>query len=133
MAPSRSPNVTSQVACEASGNIVYTEDEDEDDVIVTVGLHHLVVVKRGNTVAVLRRDVAVVGEGQEQLAGGGDVEHEGALLVAQLDVEQALEAVDELGAAADVLGDGAAQSERANVTREKPSTNTNRYAAPRAR
>ena len=46
--------VGKHVAFEASGNIVYTEDED--DVIVTVGVHDLVVVKRGNTVLLVAKD-----------------------------------------------------------------------------
>ena len=46
--------VGKHVAFEASGNIVYTEHED--DVIVTVGVHDLVVVKRGNTVLLVAKD-----------------------------------------------------------------------------
>jgi len=46
--------VGKHVAHEASGNIVYTEDDD--DVIVTVGVHDLVVVKRGNTVLLVAKD-----------------------------------------------------------------------------
>lgn len=42
------------VAHEASGNIVYTEGED--DVIVMVGVHDLVVVKRGNTILLVAKD-----------------------------------------------------------------------------
>ena len=42
------------VAFEASGNIVYTEGDD--DVVVTVGVHDLVVVKRGNTVLLVAKD-----------------------------------------------------------------------------
>ena len=42
------------VAHEASGNIVYTEGDD--DVVVTVGVHDLVVVKRGNTVLLVAKD-----------------------------------------------------------------------------
>ena len=46
--------VGKHVAHEASGNIVYTEDDD--DVIVMVGVHDLVVVKRGNTVLLVAKD-----------------------------------------------------------------------------
>ena len=42
------------VAFEASGNIVYTESDD--DVVVTIGVHDLVVVKRGNTVLLVAKD-----------------------------------------------------------------------------
>lgn len=42
------------VAFEASGNLVYTEHED--DVVVTVGVHDVVVVKRGNTVLLVAKD-----------------------------------------------------------------------------
>ena len=42
------------VAYQASGNIVYTESDD--DVIVTIGVHDLVVVKRGNTVLLVAKD-----------------------------------------------------------------------------
>lgn len=42
------------IAHHASGNIVYTEDED--DVIVTIGVHDIVVVKRGNTVLLVAKD-----------------------------------------------------------------------------
>ena len=42
------------VAHQASGNIVYTEDED--DVVVTIGVHDVVVVKRGNTVLLVAKD-----------------------------------------------------------------------------
>ena len=45
--------VGKHVAFEASGNIAYTEDEDH--VIVTVGVHGLV-VKRGNTVLLVAKD-----------------------------------------------------------------------------
>ena len=38
----------------AAGNIVYTEDPN--DVIVTVGVEDLVIVKRGNTVLLVRKD-----------------------------------------------------------------------------
>ena len=38
----------------AAGNIVYTEDPN--DVIVTVGVENLVIVKRGNTVLLVRKD-----------------------------------------------------------------------------
>lgn len=38
----------------AAGNIVYTEDPN--DVIVTVGVQDLVIVKRGNTVLLVRKD-----------------------------------------------------------------------------
>ncbi len=59
------------VAFEASGNIVYTEGDD--DVIVTVGVHDLIVVKRGNTVLLVAKDkvddVKVV-LGDERLAPG---------------------------------------------------------------
>lgn len=46
--------VGSHVGYEASGNIVYTEDGE--DVIVTVGVHDLVVVKKGNTVLLVAKD-----------------------------------------------------------------------------
>jgi mannose-1-phosphate guanylyltransferase len=42
------------VGLRASGNIVYTEDPN--DVVVTVGVEDLVIVKRGNTVLLLRKD-----------------------------------------------------------------------------
>jgi mannose-1-phosphate guanylyltransferase len=42
------------VGLEASGNIVYTEADD--DVVVTVGVHDLIVVKRGNTVLLVAKD-----------------------------------------------------------------------------
>jgi mannose-1-phosphate guanylyltransferase len=42
------------VGLEAGGNIVYAEDES--DVIVTVGVHDLVVVKHGNTVLLMPKD-----------------------------------------------------------------------------
>jgi len=42
------------VAYEASGNIVYTESDD--DVVVTIGVHDVVVVKRGNTVLLVAKD-----------------------------------------------------------------------------
>ena len=42
------------VGLEASGNIVYTEGGD--DVIVTVGVHDLIVVKHGNTVLLVAKD-----------------------------------------------------------------------------
>ena len=42
------------VAREASGNLVFSEDED--DVIVTVGVDDLVVVKRGGTVLIVAKD-----------------------------------------------------------------------------
>lgn len=42
------------VGLETSGNIIYTEDPD--DVIVTLGVQDLVVVKRGNTVLLVRKD-----------------------------------------------------------------------------
>jgi len=57
------------VAFEASGNIVYTDGED--DVVVTVGVHDLVVVKRGNTVLLVAKDrvedvkAVLAGEGLE--------------------------------------------------------------------
>jgi mannose-1-phosphate guanylyltransferase len=38
----------------AAGNIVYTEDPN--DVIVTVGVQDLIIVKRGNTVLLVRKD-----------------------------------------------------------------------------
>jgi mannose-1-phosphate guanylyltransferase len=51
-----SPNtvVGKHVGYEASGNIIYTEQAE--DVIVTVGVHDLVVVKRGNTVLLVAKD-----------------------------------------------------------------------------
>ncbi len=42
------------VGMDTSGNIIYTEDPD--DVIVTLGVEGLVVVKRGNTVLLVRKD-----------------------------------------------------------------------------
>ncbi len=42
------------VGMDASGNIIYTEDPD--DVVVTLGVEDLVVVKRGNTVLLVRKD-----------------------------------------------------------------------------
>lgn len=42
------------VGLETSGNIIYTEDPD--DVVVTLGVENLVVVKRGNTVLLVRKD-----------------------------------------------------------------------------
>lgn len=42
------------VGLDASRNIVYTEDPE--DVIVTLGVHDLVVVKRGNTVLLVHKD-----------------------------------------------------------------------------
>jgi mannose-1-phosphate guanylyltransferase len=42
------------VGLETSGNIVYTEDPD--DVVVTLGVRDLVIVKRGNTVLLVRKD-----------------------------------------------------------------------------
>jgi mannose-1-phosphate guanylyltransferase len=51
-----SPNtvVGKHVGYEASGNIIYTEQTE--DVIVTVGVSDLVVVKRGNTVLLVAKD-----------------------------------------------------------------------------
>ncbi len=46
--------VGQHVGLDASGNIIYTEDPD--DVVVTLGVQDLVLVKRGNTVLVLRKD-----------------------------------------------------------------------------
>jgi mannose-1-phosphate guanylyltransferase len=46
--------VGTHLGFEASGNIVYTEGAD--DVIVTVGVHDLVVVKRGDTVLLVAKD-----------------------------------------------------------------------------
>lgn len=42
------------VGLDTSGNIIYTEDPD--DVIVTLGVEGLVIVKRGNTVLLVRKD-----------------------------------------------------------------------------
>ena len=42
------------VGLEASGNIIYTEDPD--DVVVTLGVKDLVVVKRGNTLLLVSKD-----------------------------------------------------------------------------
>ncbi len=42
------------VGLETSGNIIYTEDPD--DVIVTLGVEDLVIVKRGNTILLVRKD-----------------------------------------------------------------------------
>ncbi len=42
------------VGVDTSGNIIYTEDPD--DVVVTLGVDDLVVVKRGNTVLLVRKD-----------------------------------------------------------------------------
>lgn len=42
------------VGYEAKSNIIYTEDDE--DAIVTLGVENLVVVKRGNTVLLVRRD-----------------------------------------------------------------------------
>ncbi|HEX7004882.1 MAG TPA: mannose-1-phosphate guanylyltransferase [Trueperaceae bacterium] len=46
--------VGQHVGHEAYGNIVYTESSD--DVIVTLGVEDLVIVKRGNTVLLVRKD-----------------------------------------------------------------------------
>jgi mannose-1-phosphate guanylyltransferase len=46
--------VGTHVGHEASGNIVYTDGPD--DVVVTVGVHDLVIVKRGDTVLLLAKD-----------------------------------------------------------------------------
>jgi mannose-1-phosphate guanylyltransferase len=46
--------VGTHVGVETSGNIVYTDGPD--DVVVTVGVHDLVVVKRGDTVLLLAKD-----------------------------------------------------------------------------
>ncbi len=52
----QSPNtvVGAHVGLETAGNILYTEDAD--DVIVTLGIENLVVVKRGNVVLLLHKD-----------------------------------------------------------------------------
>lgn len=42
------------VGLDTSGNIVYTEDQE--DVIVTLGVHDLVVVKRGKTLLLIHKD-----------------------------------------------------------------------------
>lgn len=42
------------VGMEASGNIIYTENPD--DIIITLGVENLVVVKRGNTILLVRKD-----------------------------------------------------------------------------
>ena len=42
------------VGLETSANIIYTEDPD--DVVVTLGVENLVVVKRGNTLLLVSRD-----------------------------------------------------------------------------
>lgn len=42
------------VGLETSGNIIYTEGED--DVVFTIGVHDLVVVKRGNTVLLVAKE-----------------------------------------------------------------------------
>jgi mannose-1-phosphate guanylyltransferase len=42
------------VGYEASGNIIYTEGTE--DVVVTVGVHDLIVVKRGDTVLLVAKD-----------------------------------------------------------------------------
>ncbi len=42
------------VGLDASGNIVYTEDPD--DIVVTLGVEDLVIVKRGNAVLLARKD-----------------------------------------------------------------------------
>jgi mannose-1-phosphate guanylyltransferase len=52
------------VGLRASGNIVYTEDPN--DVVVTVGVEDLVIVKRGNTILLLRKDR--IGEIKDVLA-----------------------------------------------------------------
>lgn len=61
------------VGLEASGNIVYTASPD--DVIVTLGVHDLVVVKRGNTVLLLAKDRVAdlkrLLEDERLVAGGG--------------------------------------------------------------
>lgn len=44
------------VGNEASGNIIYTDSPD--DTIITLGIHNLVVVKRGNTVFLMPKDRA---------------------------------------------------------------------------
>lgn len=46
--------VGKHVGLETSGNIVYTEDAE--DTIVTLGVENLVIVKRGNTVLLVRKD-----------------------------------------------------------------------------
>jgi hypothetical protein len=52
------------VGLRASGNIVYTEDPN--DVVVTVGVEDLVIVKRGNTILLLQKDR--IGEIKDVLA-----------------------------------------------------------------
>lgn len=42
------------VGIETSGNIIYTENPD--DIIITLGVENLVVVKRGNTILLVRKD-----------------------------------------------------------------------------
>jgi len=42
------------IGMDTSGNIIYTEDPD--DVVVTLGVEGLVVVKRGNTLLLVRKD-----------------------------------------------------------------------------
>jgi mannose-1-phosphate guanylyltransferase len=42
------------VGIETSGNIIYTENPD--DIIITLGVEDLVVVKRGNTILLVRKD-----------------------------------------------------------------------------
>lgn len=46
--------VGKHIAMEASGNIIYTTNED--DVVVTLGVQDLVVVKKGNTVLLMPKD-----------------------------------------------------------------------------
>jgi mannose-1-phosphate guanylyltransferase len=46
--------IGSHVGLDASGNIVYTEDPE--DIIVTLGVEDLVIVKRGNAVLLARKD-----------------------------------------------------------------------------
>jgi mannose-1-phosphate guanylyltransferase len=52
----QAPNtvVGTHIGLETAGNIIYTEDAD--DVIVTLGVENLVVVKRGNVVLLAHRD-----------------------------------------------------------------------------
>jgi mannose-1-phosphate guanylyltransferase len=46
--------VGKHVGLETSGNIVYTKDEE--DMVVTLGVENLVIVKHGNTVLLVRKD-----------------------------------------------------------------------------
>lgn len=53
-APPANTVVGRHVGMDASGNIVYTEDPE--DVVVTLGVHDLVIVKRGNAVLVVHKE-----------------------------------------------------------------------------